>query len=534
MSLQQQIDAINAKLQDVKTPNEITSSTSYPTGAKVMVVDPAGTDGKIKQLPKDIFIEGIEQDLKDRTPVCVLDYGAVGDGVTDDTVAVQAALDTGRTVYFPSRSGYLVSQISLLDDQMIYGDSQHLAGIIGNGSGATTVLIGDGTGAIRRNVLRDIRIENPNGTAVYVDVAPNLNVDRCFIRGVQGDGLVLFLTYRTNVTNSSIGCSGDYVALRGLDNINGLVIQGNQISGGSAGTAIVLGRSQGVSIISNVIEVSKGGIWIASTNDTGAGNCNGVNLIGNYIEQCETPFKIATQFRVLGLNFRGNFISNTSFNLLPTRDSMITLGRIDSGAIENNSYYVSSAGDETVYNFELNSASTDVRGLSIRNNYINGTPLAMYKTSGAFGSNVSVLRNLGGENNFYFTNDNESLGSDQLKEWLSPVYDCANLTELFYSFISPDDMDFGGRIFAVEIVDYDGGDISDVELRVGTSRSGESGVIVLESDISSLTYSLGRADLSVVNGYAIRSDFDAQLRVKNIGVGSPVGKFRVKIKYRVN
>ncbi len=38
-------------------------------------------------------------------PINVLDYGAIGDGLTDDTTAIQAALvygaSSGRTVYFP-------------------------------------------------------------------------------------------------------------------------------------------------------------------------------------------------------------------------------------------------------------------------------------------------------------------------------------------------------------------------------------------------------------------------------------------------
>jgi len=41
-------------------------------------------------------------------PVSVKDFGAVGDGVTDDTVAIQAAVDTGREVSIPSGT-YVVS-----------------------------------------------------------------------------------------------------------------------------------------------------------------------------------------------------------------------------------------------------------------------------------------------------------------------------------------------------------------------------------------------------------------------------------------
>lgn len=43
-------------------------------------------------------------------PVSVLDYGAIGDGTTDDTAAVQAALDSGAlSVVFPSGYTYLVN-----------------------------------------------------------------------------------------------------------------------------------------------------------------------------------------------------------------------------------------------------------------------------------------------------------------------------------------------------------------------------------------------------------------------------------------
>lgn len=56
------------------------------------------------------------------TPVNVLDFGAVGDGVTNDTVAIQAALDAtinlgfsntdAKTLYFPSGK-YLVTSLSI-------------------------------------------------------------------------------------------------------------------------------------------------------------------------------------------------------------------------------------------------------------------------------------------------------------------------------------------------------------------------------------------------------------------------------------
>lgn len=59
----------------------------------------------------------------------VLDFGAVGDGVTDDTAAIQAALDSGaKEVYFPSGT-YIVS-----DTIYVYGNTTV------SGNGTSTVL----------------------------------------------------------------------------------------------------------------------------------------------------------------------------------------------------------------------------------------------------------------------------------------------------------------------------------------------------------------------------------------------------------
>jgi len=57
--------------------------------------------------------------------VSVKDFGAVGNGTTNDTVAIQAALDTGKTVYIP-KGTYLISLALQLKttNQLVYGDGQ--------------------------------------------------------------------------------------------------------------------------------------------------------------------------------------------------------------------------------------------------------------------------------------------------------------------------------------------------------------------------------------------------------------------------
>lgn len=46
------------------------------------------------------------------SPINVLDYGAIGDGITNDTASIQAALNTGKSVYFPA-GVYLTDEVTL-------------------------------------------------------------------------------------------------------------------------------------------------------------------------------------------------------------------------------------------------------------------------------------------------------------------------------------------------------------------------------------------------------------------------------------
>jgi polygalacturonase len=56
----------------------------------------------------------------------VLDYGAVGDGATNDTAAIQAAVNASDCVYFPPGKTYMVSSISIRAGMSLVGYSATL------------------------------------------------------------------------------------------------------------------------------------------------------------------------------------------------------------------------------------------------------------------------------------------------------------------------------------------------------------------------------------------------------------------------
>jgi hypothetical protein len=85
----------------------------------------------------------------DTLVVNVMDHGARGDGVTDDTAAIQATINgsaPGSTIFFPGGRTYLISSpIRLLGDRAYLGGGWHLsnaAAIIKQKSGANMVAAG--------------------------------------------------------------------------------------------------------------------------------------------------------------------------------------------------------------------------------------------------------------------------------------------------------------------------------------------------------------------------------------------------------
>ena len=161
----------------------------------------------------------------------VRDYGAVGDGSTDSTSAIQAALDAaaaakGGVVFFPSG----VFKISAALD--LGSNTHHNVTIQGSGSGQT-FSVGDGCTVIKQTsttahgittggtlwfALRDISILGPgSGSGIGVNLATsgaanfNQSMRNVVVRGFGGDGISLqtmCMSAFSNVTSTANGGNG--------------------------------------------------------------------------------------------------------------------------------------------------------------------------------------------------------------------------------------------------------------------------------------------------------------------------------------
>ena len=109
----------------IATAAEYVSFTGFK-GQVGFVSDLADDDGSDWIGFDPISASGIARSAQDkmRDVVSVKDFGAVGDGVADDTVAIQAALDSGAdAVYFPSGTYNISASLDVSSNTAIYGDS---------------------------------------------------------------------------------------------------------------------------------------------------------------------------------------------------------------------------------------------------------------------------------------------------------------------------------------------------------------------------------------------------------------------------
>jgi hypothetical protein len=151
------------------------------------------------------------------SPFNVLDYGAVGNGTTNDTAAIQAAIDAaiangGGTVYLPAGTYKTTASINITDDVIRLVGAQQYASIILSDHTGNAINIATnnqpyvGNLYIKRNTIGARGSRTGVGIRVYGDIAGassvQANVEFCRIEGFS-KGLDLygcFLSYFGNLT----------------------------------------------------------------------------------------------------------------------------------------------------------------------------------------------------------------------------------------------------------------------------------------------------------------------------------------------
>lgn len=231
----------------------------------------------------------------------VMNYGAVGDGVTDDQGAIvnadAAAAAAGGVLYFPGGKTFLVDGL-LLTSQYIKGDGATLklntSGTnILNGPAFTNGCVVSGLKLNCQGLSGSMGIDLPIGTNnVLIENCQFLNCGFAGIAYNTTAGSVTDLRIRSCVFQNG---SGNGVVMNSNTAVTRLSIVGNHFLGSSNGAGVNinvnLGSATGVVVANNLItsytNATGGfGIDIAGSTTVAAVNVSDVTIEGNVIQSC--------------------------------------------------------------------------------------------------------------------------------------------------------------------------------------------------------------------------------------------------------
>lgn len=174
----------------------------------------------------------------------VTDYGAVGNGVTDDSAAIQLAVNANDAVYFPAGTYRVNSPITLKSNNMVFGDGASSV-IYYTGSatsqGALYANSGSSSSYVENLVVQNLKVLGDVASAGFSEFVHliafhgvrNCLIDNCEVVGFRGDGIIFGSgdiggQERHNIDVTVTNCYIDGV---NNDNRNGIsVIDGTSVT----------------------------------------------------------------------------------------------------------------------------------------------------------------------------------------------------------------------------------------------------------------------------------------------------------------
>lgn len=320
---------------------------------------------------------------KAREVVSVLDFGAVGDGATDDATAIQKAITYAcsvlGSVFFPKTTnhGYKIGTgLSVTAPIRIFGETHA-------GSYLTTAADINGfslTTAANGAVFEDIQIIGPgtgSSTKAGVTLAdcPNVVFNRVYIRNWDvGVDFASGSCYDCAFRDSLIVSNGT-ANIRGAADTNALGVYGTQFGGG-ADTGISLTDSNTLTVIGGGCE----GNTVAGVSvDTTSGLSVGVTISGVHFENNTSSsgdIVLGATAEVRGVVISGNlFVPGTGADCAIRATNvrgMTVMGNTQNAGYTGVSFMREGTIDGLM--FQHSSATAQGGGTRIRQNY--GTPVA--------------------------------------------------------------------------------------------------------------------------------------------------------------
>ena len=304
----------------------------------------------------------------------VKDYGAVGDGTTDDTTAVSNALATGGAVYFP-KGTYLISSITLTTaKQRLYGEGR--TSIIKHSTANSNLFTVQADDVVFENLTfygaatSDITTEYAIFTA-SANPADRMTIKNCVFTGASsGVGFNSGIKFDAN---------NDYGRVEGsfFERLYGSV--------DGTGYAILSGDVDGLVITNNNFIGGSGRGRHAIYFSAGASNCI---ADGNYIYgfdyQCISQYSAGVQPSCKQNIYSNNTLINCALTGNATSGAININGHSDGALVIGNTIYNSGAKGIAVDGTDV----TDLKNTTIEGNFVQNSQTIGIDTISVINANI--------------------------------------------------------------------------------------------------------------------------------------------------